>query len=123
MKKISSDKLSILLSTVCIIHCFTTPFLVVYLPTTSIINSLHNESIHYIVAFISICISLFSVYKRNKNTRAFKVIILGYSFYVIAVLTSFFTMSHSIKDTLFVFGAFFLVLGHYIIHKECCKRN
>jgi hypothetical protein len=65
---ISTDKIAISLSTLCVIHCLSLPLLVALLPSFTVL-SLHGEAFHFWMVVAVIPISLFALQMGCKKHK------------------------------------------------------
>lgn len=79
------DKLAMLLSSLCIIHCLLTPILLITLPTFVSVSIFNDEIFHHVLLFFVLPIGAFAlffgyVYHKNKRVvlaGAFGLVLLS----------------------------------------------
>jgi hypothetical protein len=99
-------RVSLLLSSVCLVHCLTMPFLILLLPAMA---SLFSETVEMVLVFMIFPISLIAflpVWFRHKNSKLLRIFIL--SLMLIFVSQFIFHLDHFIftSDTEIAVGAF-----------------
>ena len=116
-----SDKISIAISMLCLIHCLVLPsFLVIFSNYISL--SLDIEIIHYMLLFLVIPTSVFALtlgLKNHNNIFVFLLGLVGISNLIFALFTdmSFLYFSGEILFT--IFGSFLILSAHYKNYKLC----
>ena len=81
----TTDKISILLSTVCAIHCFLWPLLVVSLPTIAALQ-LDNEVVHFWIVLTVIPSSYWALSSGVKLHGNYRFLVIGVSGLVLLLL-------------------------------------
>ena len=120
-----TDGVAIGLSTFCVIHCLTSPFLLVFLPSQAALQ-LDNEAFHIWLLLGVIPISLFSLLLGCKQHKSYKVLMIGFCgllFLVSAVFVEDFEHGELLEKVLTVIGACVMVLGHYLNFRLCRQHH
>lgn len=107
-----ADKLGIISSTLCIIHCLSAPILL-----SMGVGFLHNP----VIAFIFIFTAFISIYKATKE-KLFKGIgsLLWIAFTGFVVSIALENQAEIFKYTMFIFSAL-IILGHIYNIRKCIK--
>ena len=116
-----SDKLAIVFSAACTLHCLMVPsFLIV---TSGFFTlSIHNELIHYLLLSLAIPISLFwlnSVLKKHTKPAFFYVGIFGLATLVSAIFIGEIIFDNFGEEILSVLGSAMVVYAHYRNYRTC----
>ena len=115
------DKLAMILSTVCVVHCLFTPTFI--LITSGLFSfSFDNESVHYLILFLAIPISLYALISGFTNHKTINCLVVGVVGLVILVLSII--LGESIlgepgEKTLTLMGSILVVYAHYKNHQTC----
>lgn len=122
---LAADKIAISLSTLCAIHCVILSAFLIMVPTLTAAY-LGDEQFHFFLLFAVIPTSLFSLTLGCKHHRNSKVLLLG--FIGISILTITQITGHDILGELgekifTLVGSSFTVLGHYLNHRLCRKKD
>jgi accessory gene regulator protein AgrB len=114
------DRLGIVLSTLCIIHCALTPFIFLIPSITSIFPAGHSDQFHQFIlapVIITAVLSFIPAYLKTNNWKLLALAILG-------GLCLFFAheMQQPLEAILSISGGSFLISAHYsnIRHSRCC---
>ena len=86
-KKQFSDKLSICLSVCCILHCIALPFLILLIPSVASLW-INDESVHVVLVFLAIPISLFAMsvsLRKHHNYKCIALAVIGLALLVLAI--------------------------------------
>jgi hypothetical protein len=66
--QLTSDKIAISLSLICVLHCFFVPSFIILNPSF-ISFSLGNEFIHKVIVLVAVPVSFYALMLGYKNTR------------------------------------------------------
>ncbi len=124
-----SDKLGIVLSVLCCIHCMATPLLMIFAP--SLLKYFDNEFVHIVMLVFVIPVGLYSFISKLKiheDKRPLYIGIGGMLLLAIAVLLHEFHNSlhgahvESLETTLSALGGLVLIWAHVLNVRLCrCK--
>ena len=116
-----SDKVAMAFSSVCAIHCFFSPAFV--LLTSGLFSiSLDNESVHYLILFAAIPISLYALISGFANHKTFYLLvagIIGLFILVLAVALGASVLGELGEKTLTLVGSIMVVYAHFKNHQIC----
>ncbi len=118
---ISTDKIAISLSTLCVIHCLSLPLLVGLLPSFTVL-SLHGEAFHFWMVVAVIPISLFALQMGCKKHKKLSIAMLGITGLVMLLLAVLFGESHLGEigeKTLTILGAIMIAISHVKNFRLC----
>jgi hypothetical protein len=111
-----ADLIGILSSSICLVHCITTPLLVIYG-----ISFLTNPVFKYFFLIISFV----SIFKATENSTNYKIsILLWLSFFGFLFSTMFHEEYHWLDYCEYLF-AVLIIIGHILNIKHCknCKSD
>lgn len=121
------DKLGMLLSIVCGVHCLVTPFLLLVMPWLS--HSFENEIFHVVMLLLVLPVASISLAKGHGfKTRSSKMMIIGVVLLILGVVYHFNEHSHAanhtaqnyiIENLLTISGGVLLTFAHYSKLKSC----
>ena len=116
-----SDKLSIGISLLCVLHCLLFPsFLVIFSSFLSL--TLDSELIHYFLLFIVVPISIFALtvgLKNHDNFHVFSIGLMGIICLISAIFLDISIFNISGEILLTVVGSFLISMAHYKNYKLC----
>lgn len=124
------DKLGILASIICVIHCLFLPFILIFLSLTSL-NFLSEEFFHPILAVVATLIGIISLwngYRHHTNFFSMLFSIPGIVILLFSAFNPYHILSEDLERQLTFVGAVLLSTAHGINwHKvkkcECCPQN
>ena len=109
------------LSSVCAIHCFFSPAFV--LLTSGLFSvSLDNESVHYLILFVAIPISLYALilgFTNHKTAYFLTIGIFGLFVLILAVALGELFFGELGEKTLTLVGSILVVYAHFKNHQVC----
>tara|TARA_Y100001934_G_scaffold137213_1_gene165560 strand:+ start:2727 stop:3104 length:378 start_codon:yes stop_codon:yes gene_type:complete len=109
------------LSSVCAIHCFFSPAFV--LLTSGLFSvSLDNESVHYLILFVAIPVSLYALvsgFMSHKTTYFLAVGSFGLFTLLLAVALGESNLGELGEKTLTLLGSILVVYAHFKNHQVC----
>ena len=115
------DKLAMTLSTICVVHCFFSPTFI--LLTSGVFSfSLDNQSLHYVILFAAIPVSLYALISgfTNHKTAYFLTIgIFGLFVLILAVALGESFLGELGEKTLTLVGSILVVYAHFKNHQVC----
>lgn len=119
------DKLGIILSSLCALHCLVTPLLVLALPMFDSI--FENEWVHLMMALFVVPVGLFafwSGYRHHLQKKVFALGIVGLILVGGAPLAPHSWVDFFGHDLITISGSFFLIVGHVLNRRAClCHRH
>ena len=119
--QLMNDKLAMVLSSACAIHCFLTPSFV--LLTSGLISfSFDNEFLHNLILFVAVPISLYALISGNANHKILYLLpvgIIGLSLLFLAVFLGEAFLGELGEKSLTLIGSVIVVYAHYKNHKAC----
>ncbi len=133
-----SDKLAMLLSSLCVIHCLLTPMLIIALPSLASVTILNDETFHQILLFFVLPIgatALFLGYGHHKNKWVAAAGTLGLVLLSSPLLVEWAGLGHEVLgehgEVLITVIASFIVVGAHIanyrlrksVQKPACNKR
>lgn len=118
-----TDKVAISLSSLCVIHCFLTPLLLVSVPSLAILG-LDSEWFHIWMVIGVLPISLYGLKlgcKQHKQANFFRLGVVGMLFLVSAIFVEDRLFGEAGERILTLFGSVLLVVAHYFNYQRCRK--
>ena len=116
-----SDKLSIGVSLLCVLHCLLFPsFLVIFSSFLSL--TIDSELIHYVLLFIVVPISIFALtvgLKNHNNSLVFSTGLIGVISLISALFIDISIFNFSGEILLTLIGSFLISTAHYKNYKLC----
>jgi hypothetical protein len=120
MKTQIIDKLGIVSSTTCAIHCLVLPLVITFIPYLGL-SFFANETFEIIMLVTSIILSMFSIcfgYKTHKNKKITLLFSFGLSLLVLGRYVH--ENNYTPTSALILFlGGIIIALSHYINKKLC----
>ena len=116
-----SDKVSIGISLLCIMHCLLFPLFLI-LSSNYLILFLNNELFHYTLLFLVVPLSLFALTIGLKNHNSFSIFILGFVgiiFLLSALFLDIKILFVSSEIFLTILGSSFMMIAHYKNFQLC----
>ena len=116
-----SDKVSIGISALCLLHCLLFPSFMVLL-SSFISVSLNSELIHYMLLFLVVPVSSFALIvglNNHKNSFIFFIGLLGLAILVSALLIELPITIISGEILLTIIGSILITFSHYKNYKLC----
>lgn len=120
---VSSDKLAIGLSFLCVGHCLGLPLLIIFLPSIAAL-SLQQEAFHVWMVIAVIPISLYALTLGCKKHKQLGICALGVAGLFALISAVLFGESHlgeAGEKVATLFGAILLALAHYQNYQRCKK--
>lgn len=121
----ATDKLSIFLSTACVIHCLALPVILVLLPS-AVASFLSNEAFHLWMVIAIVPSSIFALSLGCKQHERYRFLLLGMVGLVLLVGAIIF--GHDLfagkgEQILTVVGSVCIVVAHWFNFRLCRKLN
>jgi hypothetical protein len=123
--QLTSDKIAISLSLVCVLHCFFVPSFIILTPSF-ISFSLGNEFIHKVIVLVAVPVSFYALmlgYKNHKTTSYLPAGILGLLTIIFAVVLGEEILGATIEKGLTLTGSILIALAHYKNYQNCKQLN
>jgi hypothetical protein len=121
-----ADRLAIVVSILCCIHCLATPLLLIFTPW---VGQYFNEAwVHIVFAVFVVPLGIYAFvksYKIHKDKRPFLLGISGMIFLLFSIIShEFFSIHiHFVEEILSFVGGAFLIVGHYLNIKQCACHH
>ncbi|MFZ4403312.1 MAG: MerC domain-containing protein [Pseudobdellovibrionaceae bacterium] len=117
------DRLGILVSGLCAIHCLITPFVIFSMPF--LYMWLHHPLFHLAVAIFVGPLAVYaftSGYKIHKNKTILRLASVGLGIILLGVFLPH-TWTHRVgHDILTIAGSFLLIIAHYLNYRQIKNR-
>ena len=116
-----SDKVSIGISLLCVMHCLLFPLFLI-LSSNYLTLFLNNELFHYTLLFLVVPLSLFALTIGLKNHNSFNIFIFGFIGIIFLLSALFFDIKIlfvSSEIFLTILGSSFLMIAHYKNFQLC----
>jgi len=120
---ISTDKIAISLSFLCVLHCLTVPLLVALLPSLTVL-ALDREAFHFWMVIAVIPISLYALTlgcKKHKKLSVILIGLLGLSALIAAVIFGENQLGEAGEKLLTVIGSTLIAFSHFKNFTLCRK--
>lgn len=124
--QIISDKIAIVMSVLCVIHCLFLPLLVIALPAFVGLAFLKNETFHIWLVFGIVPISLIAIFigfHHNKNSRVLITTFFGLGILVFAAFLGHDLVGEFGEVTLTVVGSLIMTYGHYLNFRQSLRGS
>tara|TARA_B100000029_G_scaffold356087_1_gene348918 strand:+ start:556 stop:978 length:423 start_codon:yes stop_codon:yes gene_type:complete len=120
-----SDKFTISLSTICVVHCFFAPsFLVLFSSFESI--QYDNELIHLLFLLMTVPVSFFALtlgLKNHKKSSFFLIGILGLSVLILALILGQGILGELGEKLVTLGGSIIVVFAHFKNYQTCIQTD
>lgn len=121
--QLTTDKLAMTFSLVCVLHCFFTPSFII-LTSGLLAVSIDNEFIHLSILLVAIPISIFALGLGYKNHKMLSFLCIGIIGLITLTLVVFFGEAHIGEfgeKMVTLAGSIFVAYSHFKNH-QVCKR-
>lgn len=124
-KTLTWDRIGIVLSSLCAIHCLATPLLILLLPVMG--EFFHAEWVHILMAVVILPVGLFAFWSGYKHHRQVKVLSLGVL--GLAMICAASVLPHEWvevmeHDVVTIIGSFVLITAHVLNRRAClCHKH
>ena len=118
-----SDKFAISLSTICAIHCFFAPSLLVLFSSFESIQY-NNELIHFLFLLMAVPISFFALIlglKNHKKSSYFLVGIAGLTILILALILGEEILGELGEKLVTLIGSIIVVFAHFKNYQTCIQ--
>ncbi|MEC9276580.1 MerC domain-containing protein [Alteromonas macleodii] len=120
-----SDRLAMLLSSLCVIHCLLTPILLISIPALAGVSILNDETFHQILLFFVLPIGVFALslgYLHHKNKWVVFAGVFGLTLLSSPLLVEWVGLGHEVlgeygEVTITVIASFIIVGAHLINYR------
>tara|TARA_Y100001934_G_scaffold4539_1_gene6382 strand:- start:105 stop:581 length:477 start_codon:yes stop_codon:yes gene_type:complete len=120
-----SDRLAMLLSSLCVVHCLLTPILLVSIPALAGVSILNDETFHQILLFFVLPIGVFALslgYLHHKNKWVVFAGVFGLTLLSSPLLVEWIGLGHEVlgeygEVTITVIASFIIVGAHLINYR------
>ena len=120
-----SDRLAMLLSSLCVIHCLLTPILLISIPALAGVSILNDETFHQVLLFFVLPIGVFALslgYLHHKNKWVVFVGVFGLTLLSSPLLVEWIGLGHEVlgeygEVTITVIASFIIVGAHLINYR------
>ena len=110
-----ADKFAILLSSLCLLHCVLTPFLLISVPYLAGFAFLKDEALHIWLLCLVVPASIIAIgfgYTQHKNNTTLMLAFSGIAVLVGAVTIGHEMFGHEAETIMTVIGSILVVSGH-----------
>ena len=118
-----SDKFAISLSTICAIHCFFAPSLLVLFSSVESIQY-NNELIHFLFLLMAVSISFFALIlglKNHKKSSYFLMGIAGLTILILALILGEGILGELGEKLVTLIGSIIVVFAHFKNYQTCIQ--
>lgn len=118
-----SDKFAISLSTICAIHCFFAPSLLVLFSSFESIQY-NNELIHFLFLLMAVPISFFALIlglKNHKKSSYFLIGIAGLTILILALILGEGILGELGEKLVTLIGSIIVVFAHFKNYQTCIQ--
>ncbi|MFL2555489.1 MAG: MerC domain-containing protein [Gammaproteobacteria bacterium] len=118
-----SDKFAISLSTICAIHCFFAPSLLILFSSFESIQY-NNELIHFLFLLMAVAISFFALIlglKNHKKSSYFLVGIAGLTILILALILGEGILGELGEKLVTLSGSIIVVFAHFKNYQTCIQ--
>jgi hypothetical protein len=123
--QLNSDKLAVVVSLICVVHCFAAPTILIFVSTFFPI-SYENELVHISLLMIAVPVSVLALalgYKNHQATSFFFIGLVGLSLLVFAVSLGENFLGGFGEKSLTLLGSTIVAYAHFKNHQICVKLN
>lgn len=123
--QLTSDKLAITLSAVCVAHCFLTPSLLMF-SSGFLFSFLENELIHKLILLCTLPISVLALalgYQNHKTINFLLIGVIGLTMLVGAIFLGEILFGEFGEKGLTLIGSIFIAYSHYNNYRICIDSD
>ena len=123
--QLTSDKLAITLSAVCVAHCFLTPSLLIF-SSGFLFSFLENELIHKLILLCTLQISVLALalgYQNHKTINFLLIGVIGLTMLVGAIFLGEILFGEFGEKGLTLIGSIFIAYSHYNNYRICIDSD
>ena len=118
-----SDRLAMLLSSLCVIHCLLTPILLISIPALAGVSILNDETFHQILLFFVLPIGVLALslgYLHHKNKWVVFAGVFGLTLLSSTLLVEWIGLGHEVLgeygEVIITVIASFIIVGAHLIN-------
>ena len=118
-----SDKFAISLSTICAVHCFFAPSLLILFSSFESIQY-NNEFIHFLFLLMAVPISFFALVlglKNHKKSSYFLIGIAGLTILILALILGEEILGELGEKLVTLIGSIIVVFAHFKNYQTCIQ--
>jgi hypothetical protein len=112
-----TDKLAIMLSIACAIHCLALPLILLLLPSFAVLT-LNNEAFHLWMVLIVLPTSVYALFMGCKQHKRYRLLFIGFCGLVLLVL-AILLGNEFWEKVLTLLGTVIIASGHYWNYRLC----
>ena len=123
--QLTSDKLAITLSAVCVAHCLLTPSLLIF-SSGFLFSFLENELIHKLILLCTLPISILALalgYKNHKTINFLLIGVIGLTMLVGAIFLGEILFGEFGEKGITLIGSIFIAYSHYNNYRICIDSD
>ena len=123
--QVTSDKLAITLSAICLAHCFLTPSLLIF-SSGFLFSFLENELIHKLILLCTLPISVLALalgYKNHKTINFLLIGVIGLTMLVGAIFLGEILFGEFGEKGLTLIGSIFIAYSHFNNYRICIDSD
>ncbi|MDA8854442.1 MerC domain-containing protein [Gammaproteobacteria bacterium] len=123
--QLTSDKLAITLSAVCVAHCFLNPSLLMF-SSGFLFSFLENELIHKLILLCTLPISVLALalgYQNHKTINFLLIGVIGLTMLVGAIFLGEILFGEFGEKGLTLIGSIFIAYSHYNNYRICIDSD
>ena len=123
--QLTSDKLAITLSAICVAHCFLTPSLLIF-SSGFLFSFLESELIHRLILLCTLPISILALalgYKNHKTINFLLIGVIGLTMLVGAIFLGEILFGQFGEKGLTLIGSIFIAYSHYNNYRICIDSD
>jgi hypothetical protein len=124
-QQLKSDQFAITLSTICVLHCFFAPSLLI-ISAGFLSFSVESELIHKLILLATFPISIFALfmgYKNHNNKSFIPIGIFGLGILLLAIILGESIFGDSGERGLTLIGSFLVAFSHFKNYKACKESS
>jgi len=115
------DRIGIVMSILCILHCAAAPILLFFLPAVATAFLSEEAFVHRTLYGLILLVAVFSFipgYRIHKRLKPFAFFFIGLGCLTFATFFAH-DISHALEPVFAIVGSIFIVSAHYFNHKSC----
>lgn len=117
------DKLGIILSFGCMIHCMLMPIILPLLPALGFAFD-HDSLVHFVLAIIIIVIAMWALDAGNKKHKKDLPMFLGFPGMFLLIFAGLIERKvgpDNVVTVITIFSSLLIAVAHYLNHRYLCK--
>lgn len=111
-----SDKMAIVLSVLCVLHCLAFPVFLIFLSTFFGVVAFDSEQVHIWLLFAVVPISLFAIlagYFHHRLISVFSIGLVGMAILVLAAVIGHDLLGHAAEIIMTLVGSALIAYAHF----------